>query len=161
MQYRAVSKHTKKAYTRYAKATFDIETRLTTFFLMAEVAHFRFLQAIYGVIISGSFALQFFARKHYEGSDLDLYVEHRYGFPLCVWLDSIGFTCTSSTDFKDQYLTGRRRTNTYSRGSYYGTSANMFTVLKFVRRNKEVQVIVTKINVMEQILYFHSSTWII
>lgn len=49
---------------------------------------FRRLQKKYGLVISGSVALQFFTRVTYPESDLDLYVEYARAFEVGKWLES-------------------------------------------------------------------------
>jgi hypothetical protein len=160
--YRATCQYTNKIFKKYMICAFNVETHLATFFTPDEIPVFRMLQAHDGIIISGSFALQFFARIHYPSSDLDLYVEYRHGFNLCTWLVSQGFICKSSSDFTKQYIAGRNGSKLpYNAESYcynsYG-SGSIFTVLTFMRAGKQVQVITTKICVMNIILNYHLST---
>jgi hypothetical protein len=136
---------------------FNIQARLLVFFALHEIPIFRFFQSIYGIVISGSFAVQFFARVVYENSDLDLYVEYQHGYKLCVWLTDIGFTCTSSSDFTRQYYTGKQDLDDGEAALYYGELGHIFTALTFMRSQKKVQVIVTKDTIMGVITDFHSS----
>jgi len=68
-----------------------LETVLGKYFTDDQILHFRQLQAMTGMIISGSTALQFFERVLYPDSDLDLYVEHLYMRHVALWLASVGY----------------------------------------------------------------------
>jgi hypothetical protein len=161
--YRAACRYTNKIYRQYTACAFSVEASLATFFTDNEILVFRMLQAQHGIVISGSFALQFFARVHYTSSDLDLYVEYRHGFQLCAWLVSEGFICISSSDFAKQYITGQTsntklssNTGLHRYDSY--VSSKIFTALTFTRGGKEVQVMTTKGCAMDVILNYHIST---
>jgi hypothetical protein len=71
-QYGSVSKATHILTKSYVRRTFDIDRHLSRFFVDAE--GFRVVQAKTGTLISGSNALQFFARTCYTEADMDLYV---------------------------------------------------------------------------------------
>jgi len=75
----------------YIRRKHKLETVLGKYFTTDQILDFRHLQAMTGMIISGSTALQFFERVLYPESDLDLYVEHRYMQPIALWLASIGY----------------------------------------------------------------------
>jgi hypothetical protein len=159
MNYRAVCIHTHKVYQKYVRRAFDIDGRLRTFFSAEEVLIFRMLQADSGIVISGSFAVQFFGRIDYPSSDLDLYVEFRHGYRLCAWLVSVGFSCISSSNFTRQYFTGKFDVEENGSGDYDGVGCPDFhTVLTFSREERKIQVMVTKRCVMSIILSFHLST---
>ncbi|KAI0777561.1 hypothetical protein BD413DRAFT_609896 [Trametes elegans] len=60
-----------RAVQDYSERAFNINKRLLRFF--SNPLAFRSLQARTATVISGSFALQFFDRSYYPGSDLDVY----------------------------------------------------------------------------------------
>ncbi|KAI0349766.1 hypothetical protein OH77DRAFT_1464890 [Trametes cingulata] len=81
----------------YNGRVFNVNRRLFRFFV--DPLAFRSLQARTATVISGSFALQFFDRSYFSGSDLDLYVHPNshvldvghylhsegYQFQPCTW----------------------------------------------------------------------------
>jgi hypothetical protein len=71
-QYGCVSQATHILTKSYVRRNFDISRHLSRFFVDAE--GFRVVQAKTGTLISGSNALQFFARTCYVEADMDLYV---------------------------------------------------------------------------------------
>jgi hypothetical protein len=157
LHYGTTSKAMRSIYKKYMEYAFNIQTRLLLFFSLSEIPIFRLFQSTHGIVISGSFAVQFFARVVYENSDLDLYVEHQHGYKLCAWLIDIGFTCISSSNFTKQYYTGKQDRKNSKFASYDRKLNDIFTVLTFTRSQKKVQVIVTKETVMGVITDFHSS----
>jgi hypothetical protein len=115
----------------------NIKFRLHVFFEDAEIDTFRAFQAQFGYVISGSFAVQFFASIEYEGSDLDIYAEYRYGYYLCVWLQQIGYQSSSPHGFQQDYLRQISRD--------YPNNQGDFVALGFVHptRQKRIHVVVT------------------
>lgn len=76
-----------KAVHGYITRTFDINSHLEHFF--DDPISFRVLQARTNAIVSGSNALQFFDRTHYERSDLDVYVSGVESTKeVCDWLEN-------------------------------------------------------------------------
>jgi hypothetical protein len=89
------------AVQSYMRRAFNINQHLSRYFSSPQ--SFRSLQARTGVLISGSSALQFMDRTLYADSDLDIYVDRRFGREVGHWLLSEGFQyqqlVRSSPDF--------------------------------------------------------------
>ncbi|KAI0083370.1 hypothetical protein BDY19DRAFT_910654 [Irpex rosettiformis] len=73
----------------YFSRAFDINNHLSRFF--DDPLAFRSLQAQTNTLISGSFALQFFDRSVYQGSDLNLYVPSLHHKEIGRWLVAHGY----------------------------------------------------------------------
>ena len=73
----------------YIKRVFNIDRILSRFF--ADPVAFRALQARTGTLISGSSALQFFARTFYPESDLDLYIHSNWLPDVVEWMVQEGY----------------------------------------------------------------------
>ncbi|KAF9474977.1 hypothetical protein BDN70DRAFT_884255 [Pholiota conissans] len=157
----------------YIPRKFQVHKLLARYFTQEEIDHFRYLQAITGMLISGSTALQFFDRVEYPDSDLDLYLEHGYREEVGRWLLDIGYKYVA----RATSATGRRRTfqndlslepdSTPERmltqrqfietGNGYLEDAQC--VFSFEKDNpyRKVQMITSINSPLERILYFHST----
>lgn len=85
-----VSKTFRAAVEAARPNLFNIYGQLAHYF--ADPNDFRHMQSRTGAIISGSFALQFFRRLQWTGSDLDLYVEKAARHEVGQWLLNNGYT---------------------------------------------------------------------
>ena len=162
-----------RVYTEYA---FSINRSLLRFF-EAPVA-FRAHQARTNALISGSFALQFFDRGIYEGSDLDVFCAYREDDPaLGLWLLAEGYVFVpgkgQSATFLDALQDYDHQLDTtiadatkdvrpQSPRDFYDffSIKTVCTFQKYNRRtrqNLQVQIIFTYNSPMDVIMGFHSS----
>src|ERR1700722_19018160 len=91
----------RNAVQKYMRQAFNIHSHLFRFFKAPQ--EFRALQARTGTLISGSSALQFMDRSFYKESDLDLYVDRRYGREIGLWLMGQGYEYYKDQDFDKEY----------------------------------------------------------
>ncbi|KAF8871650.1 hypothetical protein CPB84DRAFT_1629013, partial [Gymnopilus junonius] len=75
--------------TWYKRTTWDPTTIYKKWFI--HVSAFRRLLRRTNAIISGSFALQFFDRSIYPGSDMDIFLRAAGASDVCYWLLSQGY----------------------------------------------------------------------
>lgn len=119
------------------------------------------------MLISGSTALQFFDRSHYPGSDLDVYVEHRYAGVIAHWFQSIGYTFehrkAQDPDFHVAFNNTRKTLpdalifHPSAIAGYFGRGvANVFDFFKY-NPSRKIQLITSFHSPLEVILHFHSS----
>ncbi|KAI0696059.1 hypothetical protein C8T65DRAFT_615610, partial [Cerioporus squamosus] len=81
----------------FASRAYNIDRRLRRYF--SDPLAFRALMSRTGLLISGSFALQFFDRSFYPNSDLDLYVwTDESVIEAGNWLKTEGYIYKSSSD---------------------------------------------------------------
>jgi hypothetical protein len=160
-----VSKQLYKHIHGYEMYTMDISALLSPFFFNdEEVSAFRYTQRSCSVWISGSLALQYFARKHWRESDLDLYVDATSVSPLVSFLQLIGYRLVYNTNGVEGPVSAAN--GVYSRRR----RAAILTVLKFERHrptrftidnavspSAKIDVIVGRRSKMEMIINFHSS----
>lgn len=81
-----VSKEAQAKVISYIKRHFNISKVLKPFVSASDIDDFRRLMARTDMIISGSIALQFFARVTWPSSDTDLYVEKIHAAQIAAWL---------------------------------------------------------------------------
>ncbi|TFK61186.1 hypothetical protein BDN72DRAFT_904310 [Pluteus cervinus] len=136
--------------TGYMTENFSIEELLKPFIDPLHTTAFRKLQQELGVVISGSQAVQFFDRRRYEGSDLDLYAHSTVSQRLEDWLTTVGYT--RAKVIKRAAVKGTQKVDRVE-GLYDGP---VFSVATFHQRLSDhtVQVISTQNTVMEVILAF-------
>ncbi|KAJ8081044.1 hypothetical protein PM082_017884 [Marasmius tenuissimus] len=139
---------------------------LSRFFSEDEARQFRAVQALTGTLISGSMALQFFNRTLYPGSDLDIYVEHRYCEPVAVFLRSIGYKYEpNSTQNSSLWKAIMKATDNLRRGvdvtydeEMQDVSERGFAgVFNMMRGEQKIQLITAKNSPMDIVLNFHST----
>ena len=104
-----------------------------------------------GAIISGSSALQIFARVHYDESDLDLYVEETKAYSVSLCLSGLGYSrLESNIATKDSLDPG---------DSYPGkTEIERVETFRHHESERIVQLINTVREPIFAVLQFHSST---
>ena len=144
---------------------FNINAALRRFF--KEPLKFRSLQRESGMLISGSFALQFLDRTVYDDSDLDLYCNFQDREKMGLWLmNDEGYTfAPNSLQDPDFRQASADAPHVIDLGPYVNLRgiSTVFTFTKKVRENSEdvrkVQLIVVHRSPMEAILNYHSSWW--
>lgn len=86
-------RRTSKVYKEWVDAAlliiFNLHRRLSFYF--NDPVAFRLLQSRTGTVISGSFAVQFFRRVRWKGSDLDLYLPKAARQEVGQWLIDNGY----------------------------------------------------------------------
>lgn len=141
----------------------DLYRILERFFSVEEYLEMRELQKTYGLIISGSAALQLFEHKAFMDSDLDLYTSCSSGPNVIDWLEEIGYMFMPSKshtlDIKEAFEFAI--THPYASNEYgpEGTLSGISGVFCFRRSacSQEVQVIVANEPIPNIVLKFHSS----
>lgn len=150
----------------FSKREYRLYRILDRFFDEKEFKDFRELQKRLQLIISGSVALQFFERKTFPDSDLDLYALDSDALEVGKWLMSIGYTFirqpSDSTDpiiAMEETLANPTLAVAYNNpGSITGFSC----VFRFVNvaKNREIQLIVTWQHPVDVVIRFHSSEYL-
>ena len=173
IRYSQTCRDAKDAADKYLKRTFDIDKKLCSFF--QHPTGFRALQRRTGMLISGSFALQFFDRTTYPNSDLDLYVDARFAAEVVDWLLEEEYTFQSNRrhpTLEDALLSitkgvGEPLSDTailsHQQGDAYGPPG-VITVITFNKIDSDssvkiVQVMAALRTPIEVILRFHSSAY--
>ncbi|KDR77631.1 hypothetical protein GALMADRAFT_119757 [Galerina marginata CBS 339.88] len=175
LKYSRTSRTAHKGVTAYMRRTFRIQRLLSQFLSPAQIHYFRYWQCRNGMFISGSTALQFFNRQVYEGSDLDLYVEHRYCRDIAYWLRNIGYSYVPRKTHQAKNLAEALEENmSYDNVTFavpiqttpffHSTSMGYFgrgvaNVYNFHKEDppRKVQLITSFHSPMEVILNFHST----
>lgn len=154
----------------YIKRVFNIDRILSRFFV--DPLAFRALQARTGTLISGSSALQFFARTFYPESDLDLYIHSNWLPDVVEWIVQQGYVFVPAegqpADWKEAAKWGRERSsfsflvNNEMSVEYRDRSISVVLTLSkpsVVEGGPErrVQCIAALRGPMQTILSFHSS----
>ena len=86
----SVNRAVRLATQDFASRAYNINRRLERF--VKDPMSFRSLMARMGLVISGSFALQFFDRTYYPKSDLDLYLHpNRHMIEVGLYLEREGY----------------------------------------------------------------------
>ncbi|KAG7098196.1 hypothetical protein E1B28_000164 [Marasmius oreades] len=148
----------------YWKRALNISRLLLPFFTDHKARDFRIIQAATGALISGSTALQFFARTRYPDSDLDVYVEHRFALELLSFLEAIGYTFVSTEQPPNKHLPDLRviveRAASIMAGHIvagYTPGTGIAGVYNMRKADKVIQVITATESPMDIILNFHST----
>ncbi|KAL0575033.1 hypothetical protein V5O48_006934 [Marasmius crinis-equi] len=145
----------KAAVEGYHNVGFSINKLLRPYFTYDEIQQFRMVQAYTGTLISGSTTLQYFARMRYEGSDLDVYVEHRYATIVVEFLQSLGYAFKSPEEglpLAEALKFGEEEPCEYKLGIKGITS-----ILTFVKGDCSIQIVTAECSAMEVVLNFHST----
>ncbi|TFK57927.1 hypothetical protein BDN72DRAFT_782729, partial [Pluteus cervinus] len=133
----------------YMADHFSINKLLEPFFDSPDITAFRQLQQKLGVVISGSQAVQFFDRRRFEGSDLDLYAHSTVSHRLEDWLTTVGY---KRAKVVDRAKAGGEKLERVD-GFYDGPVTRVATFHKRLG-DETVQVISTRNTVIEVILAF-------
>ncbi|EPQ54924.1 hypothetical protein GLOTRDRAFT_25227, partial [Gloeophyllum trabeum ATCC 11539] len=144
----------------------DINRHLGRFF--SDPLAFRNLQARTATLISGSNALQFFDRKVYSGSDLDLYVYKEHLDEVCRWVMAEGYVFVpkhrQDRDFEVAVNKHPRTVSAYTlllltclRQLYNMRGIKNIIDLEHPLDGRKIQVMSAKMSPMEIVLFFHST----
>ncbi|KAK7445069.1 hypothetical protein VKT23_014931 [Stygiomarasmius scandens] len=124
-----------KAYSRFLKSA-------------AEINKFRILQYQFGVLVSGSVALQYMDCSEFLESDLDVYVCSHSAKHVEDFFKSIGYTCSPNRPFP--VPVGDADPNFYR-------NTGISKVLNYERDGQKVQIVATVWSPIDVILGFHST----
>ena len=151
-------------YAWFAEKAWDPSWRYRRWFV--HVNAFRRLLRRCNAVVSGSFALQFFDRKRYIGSDMDIFLRCAGADEFCAWLKKEGYrladggTTYIRTSFPQDTLRAVAPRE-LRRGPLLGvhTFQRMVATSDGYVEVMRVQIIVVDTDPVEHILYeFHSST---
>ncbi|RDB26108.1 hypothetical protein Hypma_006897 [Hypsizygus marmoreus] len=150
------------AATSYIDRAFNIYDLLSRYFSSSETTQFRTLQAMTGTLISGSAAVEFFARARFSDADLDLYVEYRHAALLGEWLVDTGYKFVArphqNARFPDVI------NNLVAQGSHLWdltyTGHGITGVYAFIKERpyRKIEIVASANSAIELVLDFHSST---
>ncbi|KAI0341020.1 hypothetical protein BDW22DRAFT_1296455, partial [Trametopsis cervina] len=146
---------------RYMQVACNIDRSLMAFF--DDVHGFRRLQYETGMLISGSFALQFMGRLKYDGTDLDLYLPMHGRMNVAIWLSAHGYNFCPTVHQPQDFLTALNTEDLMGDDDVDYPSTGIYTILTFKRNDskdiltRKVQIIVAWRTPMEVILGFHST----
>ncbi|KAI0782546.1 hypothetical protein C8Q75DRAFT_727557 [Abortiporus biennis] len=153
-------------FTRYR-----LNGLLSRFFTRPDCIEFRKMQARTSTLISGSFALQFFDRSFYLGSDLDIYVSMHTRREVGFWLLQHGYTFAPKPHQKSGFEEAVEDKNSLSGLFIPGFGPEKYRIMRgvagvfdFVKSSPndpeeelKIQMIVAEHSIMEIILEFHST----
>ncbi|KAK0435096.1 uncharacterized protein EV420DRAFT_1230751, partial [Desarmillaria tabescens] len=154
------------AVSRFMKRAYRLEAFLAPFFTAQQYALFQELQAVTGLLISGSVALQFFMRIWFDNSDLDLYVHHRHIAAMHEFLVGAGYAYLEAVPSESFPATKERLDSVFQLKivcSSDNTSAKysgrgVFAVLHYTKADgTKVDLITTLYCPFQVILGFHST----
>ncbi|KAI0338476.1 hypothetical protein BDW22DRAFT_1303432, partial [Trametopsis cervina] len=147
---------------RYLRSAFNINRALAHFF--DDVHGFRQLQHRSGLLISGSFALQFMGRLHYAESDLDLFLPMHCRLEVALWLQANGYSfCATEHQAVDLETVLHAADVEPHLANVPYSLPGIFAVLTFrkptggLARPMTVQLIIAWRTPMEIVLGFHST----
>lgn len=166
-----LNKHFQKLVPLTLSRRFPIHRRLLYFF--DDPTSFRLLQAQTGLVISGSFVLQFFLTEHWASADLDLYVSIEGSEIVGQWLLTNGYhfsphgpnfhpvtgQVTDPGQPEDFFHAIRTLQSAHLPDDFYVYGvAGVFNFTREVRGiPRKVQLITVHRSPIETILNFHSS----
>lgn len=169
----SVNRAIRRVTKDFAARAYNVNTRLARF--VSEPLMFRSLMARTHMVISGSFALQFFDRTYYPDSDLDLYLhpdrniieigeyfeQEGYKFiprswQLPVYRDEAERVCANIDIEVDDIEDDTESSVLYSFRSLRAVYTFQRTLENGEKRT--AQLIVSRVSPLASILDFHSST---
>lgn len=159
----SISQLSHQAVNYFDKRAFNINRHLSPFF--TNPISFRNLQRRTGTIISGSNALQFFDRTHFNGADLDLYVHPGHAGEVCDWLrESAGYRHIGGDEVLKQALVEDCKVIPKCESHMedgYDCSPSIRGALQFWLGEEDelrmVHLMITRHSPMHAVLNFHSS----
>jgi hypothetical protein len=151
----------------YFRRAFNINNLLEPYFSDQSkpdlIDQFRLMQARTGTIISGSSALQFFARTSYPDSDLDLYTALHGAAEVADFITKADYTYVprehQELEWMAELREAARRTREETSPSEYDWDGGMATLLDFTKGAEKIQLIVARESAVERVLKFHSSSF--
>ncbi|THU90470.1 hypothetical protein K435DRAFT_601980, partial [Dendrothele bispora CBS 962.96] len=149
------SRHNYDEAQSYNRHAYSIDNLLSPrYFTIEETIMFRTVQALTGAVISGSTALQLFARVRWRESDLDVYVQHSTGYLMAIFFITIGYsfqpTARQGASISDAY-------DQFHLDEVYDDGRGFACVLNFQRGTSKVQLVTAKYSPFDVILNFHST----
>ncbi|RDB26109.1 hypothetical protein Hypma_006894 [Hypsizygus marmoreus] len=161
IRFGATTRANDEVVSSYMSRAFTIDDLLSTYFTPSQITQFRLVQGRTGAIISGSTAVEFFDRQRFEGSDLDVYIEHASAEILGLWLLESGYSFLprsfQNPVFPDVLVDPLSEDTNGEQSLYVGFGVD--TVCNFVKTSpdRRVQLMTTRGPVMDVILSFHST----
>ncbi|KAK7054495.1 hypothetical protein VNI00_003693 [Paramarasmius palmivorus] len=151
-----------RAFAGAALNKFTPNALLRRWFSAAEIDDFRRLQAVDGILISGSTALAFLTRNSFHPGDLDCYVPYYRSFRLLDFLRQSGYALASDNLPRGGLATHvLRRAKVAAEWAFSYSNPEIRSVYTFVRGSgssaEKIQVIVTAGSPVHAILHFHST----
>ncbi|KIK58688.1 hypothetical protein GYMLUDRAFT_135532, partial [Collybiopsis luxurians FD-317 M1] len=154
--------HTSQAESiQFSQVAYSVSQVLSRFFNADEITQFRVIQALTGLLISGSIALQFLQRESYPGSDLDLYVEHCFARIVGHFLMSLQYVFhprTAQDSNFDIAITSIRLSGVEANPLHQYPAFHIAGVYDFTKGNDQrIQLITAVFSPLDIILNFHST----
>ncbi|PPQ80640.1 hypothetical protein CVT26_007112 [Gymnopilus dilepis] len=157
------SKQLHSLYSWFAEMAWDPSWRYRQWFV--HILAFRRLLRRCNAVVSGSFALQFFQRRRYIGSDMDIYLRCAGVKEFCLWMKHEGYR---NVDGDASYVRTNFPEDTLKavapRNSKHGPLLGVHTFQRMVGSARghievqRVQLIVVDTDPIEHILFnFHST----
>ncbi|RDB23172.1 hypothetical protein Hypma_009675 [Hypsizygus marmoreus] len=144
----------------YQTRGFSLDHLLAPFFTTQDVLKFRVIQSKTDAVISGSTAVQFFARTRYPMTDLDIYVPHQHAYTIGAWLQEIGYQYQRSTrtlDFALAYLAASADQFPVEPDLYPQKGISAVFSFKNHGQRRGIHLISVEYSPLEAILQFHST----
>jgi hypothetical protein len=140
---------------------------LEPYFTPSETNQFRIIQAFTGLLVSGSAAFQLFIRRsrcdpRVSTSDLDLYMEHRYGLIVGKFLVWCQYEFVARLDQFRDFAMAVTEVEGKIRGyadRNYSDGRGFAGVYNFVKGGMKIQLITARNSALDIVLNFHSSMW--
>ncbi|KAF7426048.1 hypothetical protein PC9H_008413 [Pleurotus ostreatus] len=151
------------AVEEFVKKEYDIDTYLTRFLLKKDIYTFCEVQRMTKTIISGSIALQFFARLNFPSCDMDLYTPSKEASFMCRCLELFGCVAKAKDGSETTAValldaSWRLMLETPVNGNSLYGPRGILTVVNFsTPTGRLIQVIVTIIPPVEVLMGYHSS----
>ncbi|PPQ86098.1 hypothetical protein CVT26_001220 [Gymnopilus dilepis] len=147
----------------FAEKAWDPSWRYRQYFV--HVQAFRRMLRQCDALISGSFVLQFFDRRRYVNSDLDIFLRSAGANDMCNWLKKEGYKAVDGVVGYNQASRSQHVVRAVaSRGPEHGSLLGVYTFQRLVATAgghvelMRVQVIVVDTSPIEHILFeFHST----
>ncbi|TRM55343.1 hypothetical protein BD626DRAFT_578246 [Schizophyllum amplum] len=157
-----VCKDSRERVLSYRRRAYNLELGLTKFVPSSHITAFRNLQNATGLVISGSFALQFLERSHFTASDLDLYVDHFNAIFVADFLASLGYVYRPRTlqqpHFEKDILEYTPKMDRTASEGYTDTAlTGAYDFVLTADSTTIIQLMTAATNPVDVILSFHSS----
>lgn len=149
----------------------NITTLLGRYFTLEKIGEFRELQFHTGMFIAGSTVLQYFDAKHYDDANLDLYLDHKHRSLVADWFIGAGYSFQPSPTNPTETLAtvlSKIPDDVVLEDSIVkipnaGNDIRFTLVIDFYHyeRGESVRLVTSKLNPLQMVLSFHSSTFLI
>lgn len=145
----------------YLRSCWKLERVYSNFFSPSEISSFREMQSVTGAVVSGSTALEFFAREIYGACELQVYSVQEYTPQVFAWLIRIGYTFRSKGGQHPDVVEEFRRRNLRDFSPTVKYSARVVSgVYSFTRGTVRIEVVSVFNTVVDAILRCHTSEYL-